>query len=65
MRRIVIYDCDPDENQGCSKEGCYRRGGNCYCTSDANAARRDEFGRLKIMNIIDEDKEKKEAKLYA
>ena len=30
-----IYECDPNKNIGCTKEGCFVRGGPCHRTSIA------------------------------
>lgn len=31
-----VYICDPDLNENCTKEDCYRNGGGCYLTNDRN-----------------------------
>lgn len=27
-----LYPCDPDKNDRCTKNSCYRNGGDCYLT---------------------------------
>ena len=27
-----LYPCDPDKNDRCAKNSCYRNGGDCYLT---------------------------------
>lgn len=34
----MFYTCDPRKNQNCSKRTCYVYGGNCWITSNENAA---------------------------
>lgn len=31
-----LYPCDPDKNDRCTKNSCYRNGGDCYLTKFEN-----------------------------
>ena len=36
--RTKVYYCDPISNQNCKKHGCHMKGGECWCTTNAEFA---------------------------
>lgn len=50
-----LYICDPDLNENCTKEGCYRNGGGCYLTNDDRC--KEQRLNFKLLQAIIKDNE--------
>ena len=49
----AIFACDPEKNKECSKENCFKNGGDCYFTTDVRYA---IFECIELTHIVAEEK---------
>ena len=50
------YFCDPVLYSSCTKEGCFLRGGPCYCTKNTEFAMKNQNGTpVECIDTVDEN----------